>query len=470
MFFGKNRCRENDMELPIMKRRMLVVTLLLVAFFFTCRPAGAETSGENRVLSIHKAIEIALEKNPEILSAKARLESSAHMVSAARSGLMPRLDVSETFQNTSVPMWVFGTKLNQGTITAMDFNPSRLNDPDDISNFNTKVSMTWPLYDGGKTFADLARSKLAKEVSLLGLKKVQQDIISRTAQAYVGVLLASENLKVVNKALETAIAHMKTVKNRYHNGFVVKSDLLRAQVRIAELVQQQLDAESRLDIAIAMLNTVMGNPVDSRPVLSTPFQNCVETKGDQDLWIKKALSNRPDLKQLEIRQQIAKKKIEMSRAGHLPQVFLNGDYEINSKSFDGSADCYTVGATVQLNLFAGNGISARVRAAKAEMESVKAMYEALKNAVKLQVRREYLSAQSAWQRIEVAGRSVAQSEENLRIVGNRYKNGLLTIVDLLDAQVADQKARSLHFQALHDYKVARIKLAAAAGIIDADFR
>jgi outer membrane protein TolC len=70
----------------------------------------------------------------------------------------------------------------------------------------------------------------------------------------------------------------------------------------------------------------------------------------------------------------------------------------------------------------------------------------------------------------VAQTAVAQAEEALRIVRNRYKSGLLTIVSLLDAEVALQQARTRHFRSMHDYKVARINLALAAGTIDTDFQ
>jgi outer membrane protein TolC len=142
----------------------------------------------------------------------------------------------------------------------------------------------------------------------------------------------------------------------------------------------------------------------------------------------------------------------------------------DTEDFSDTADSYTVGAMVQLNLFSGNGISAKTKAAKSDLKKVNTMYTVLTQGVEVQTREAYLSAQSAWQRISVAEHAVTQSEEGLRIVMNRYQSGLLTIVDLLDAQVADQQARTLHFKALHDYKVARIKLAAAAGIIDPNFQ
>jgi outer membrane protein TolC len=70
----------------------------------------------------------------------------------------------------------------------------------------------------------------------------------------------------------------------------------------------------------------------------------------------------------------------------------------------------------------------------------------------------------------VAARAADQAEEGLRIVANRYQNGLLPIISLLDAQVAYQHARTQHYKALHDYAVARIELALSAGAIDKDVK
>ena len=88
----------------------------------------------------------------------------------------------------------------------------------------------------------------------------------------------------------------------------------------------------------------------------------------------------------------------------------------------------------------------------------------------LETQQAFYQAASAWSSIRVAHQAVAQAEEGLRIVSNRYAGGLLTIVDLLDSQVALQQARTRHFKAMHDYKVARIELALASGTIDKDFR
>ena len=101
---------------------------------------------------------------------------------------------------------------------------------------------------------------------------------------------------------------------------------------------------------------------------------------------------------------------------------------------------------------------------------VKAMRRSLELGVRVETQRAFYQAQSTWKSIAVARQAVDQAEEGLRIVSNRYGSGLLTIVDLLDAQTALQQARTHLFKAMHDYRVARIELALAAGTITKDFQ
>ena len=124
---------------------------------------------------------------------------------------------------------------------------------------------------------------------------------------------------------------------------------------------------------------------------------------------------------------------------------------------------------MRVDLFSGRRISAKTESAKASLRQVKAFREGLDLGVRVQTRQAFLQAQSAWQQIQVARTAADQAKEGQRIVANRYKNGLLTIVSLLDAEVAHQQALTRHFKALHDYKVARINLALAVGTIDEDF-
>jgi outer membrane protein TolC len=416
-----------------------------------------------------EAIQIAIKQNPEIKAAQFQMDAVKSNSVKAQSGFYPQLNFAQSFNRTNNPMWAFGTKLNQAAITQGDFDPARLNDPDAINNFTSAFLLSWSIYEGGRTKIGWEQAKQNLSIASLTLERTRQNVIARTAAAYVRLVLSQKNIMVTKQALETATANLKMIQSRYDSGFVVKSDLLRAMVHIADLEQQHLLAESRFKIKEAMLNASMGsgeaNPLN--PV--TPLTISSEIQSTVDTWIETALSKRPEMGALRLEEDIAKKEVAKSQSGHYPDVNLVGNYEINSEDFSDSADNYALGAVVRVNIFSGNRISEETKAAKSMLSRVQEMQKSMELGIQVQAREAFLKAKSARERIRVAKIAVDQAEEGLRIVKNRYNNGLLTIVGLLDAELARQQAHTNYFRALHDYKVARIELALASGTIDTDF-
>lgn len=451
--------------------RVFVCLSMLAAGLLTVDAIPSSGAENPLPLTLSEAIATAVKHNPQVQAARHQVAAAMSRTTQVRSGLLPQIDVSEAYNHTNSPLWAFGTKLNQGAITAQDFSPDRLNDPDAINNFKTALSLTWRLFDGGGTWIGWRQAQQNQEAGKLALLRNEQSVIAQTAETYVGCLLAEENHIVVAQALETARAHLKVVEDRQRSGLAVKSDVLRAQVRIADLEQQRLQADSRIQVALARLGAVMGKPdvIGDRLILVSAFERCVPTRGDLETWIKQALDQRPDLKQIQIQEKIAGMQVARARTGHYPTLALQGNYEINSEDFSESKDNYTVGAVVQLNLYSGQRISAQSAEARAMLAKIRSMRQALALGVRVEIQKAFYEAQSSWQSIAVAQTAVDQAQEGLRIVANRYQNGLLALISLLDAQVALQQAQTQHFKALHDYKVSRISLALASGNIDKDF-
>ena len=454
--------------------RMHLYFLLFIAIFFFF-PLVADAADDQNTplpepLSMTEAIHIAVEQNPEIKAAQFQVDAVKSNSVKAQSGFYPQLNFTQSFNRTTNPMWAFGTKLNQAAITQGDFDPSRLNDPDPINNFTSNFSVSWSVFEGGRTKLGWEQAKQHLSVASLALERTRQNVISQTAKAYVGLVLAQKNIMVTKQALETSNANLNMIRSRYNNGFVVKSDLLRATVHIADLEQQLLLSESRFKINEAMLNASMGSGEASPLNPVTPLSIGSEISETIENWIKTALSKRPEMENLRLEEEIAKKEVEKSQAGHYPDLNLVGNYEINSEDFSDSADNYTIGAVMRVNIFSGNRITEETKAAKSLLSRVHEMQKSIELGIKVQVREAFLTATSARKRIDVAKTAVDQAEEGLRIVKNRYNNGLLTIVGLLDAELARQQARTNYFKALHDYKVARVELELAAGIIDKDFQ
>jgi outer membrane protein TolC len=421
-------------------------------------------------LTISDAIQLADKQNPRIKAALSQVSAADHRITQAKSGFLPQVFFTETYNHTNNPMWAFGNRLNQEIITQADFDPARLNHPDPINNFNSALSVEWSVYQGGQTRIGVNQARLDRQAQDFFLTRTRQEVIASAATAYTGLVLAYHQLDVVQKALETARVHLEMIRNRYENGLAVKSDLLRTQVHIAELDQDRIQAESRISMAIAALNAAMGAPGDSSWQLATGLVKGEPVLGPVGEWIGMAQTRRPDMQYLRLQEQIAEDEIQKSRAAHLPNISLIGTYELNSPDFRNSADSYTVGAMMRVNLYSGDRISAKTRESEAMLGRIRAMRNDMAAGIEVQARQAFLQAQSAWNRISVAEAAVLQAEEGLRIVRDRYENGLLTLVSLLDAEVALQSAHTNRYRSLHDYSAARIQLSLAAGTLDTNFQ
>ena len=421
-------------------------------------------------LSLNEAIQEALRQNPQTAASLAVIEQAEHQVQQARSGYHPQLYLSETVSNTNNPMWAFGTKLNQERITQEDFVPDRLNHPSSITNSATVVGLEWLLYTGGQVGLRVDQANIQVQGATRQAERVRQQLIARTVSAYSQVVLAKANLRVIEEAIRTANAYREMIETRYRSGLVVKSDALRAQVRVAELEQERIQAESQIQVAQAMLNSILGRSVNEcfevsdilyppKPLGQEPIES----------WEEKALKRRPDLAAIRLKQQMAEKEVARSRAEHLPQIAMIGNYEINSEKFDDAGTNYTIGAMMKVNLYSGQRITAKTREAEAAVRQIAAWKREMEAAVQVETRQAYLRLNSAYNRIDVAQKAVAQAEEGLKIVQDRYENGLYPLVSLLDAELALKQARTAHLQTLHEYLNAGAELALASGEIDASF-
>lgn len=393
---------------------------------------------------------------------------AAERVTQARSGFLPQIAFTERYSRTNTPMWAFGTKLNQETITQADFDPDRLNHPDDIDNFASTLSLHWSIYDSGRTWYGSQQAVEAAAVADLNVERTRQQVIAAAAIAYDGVLLALSHRQVIDQAISLAEASLQLVTQRFEAGSVVKSDLLRAQVRLMDLKQKRYTADSRVAVAGAALNAAMGEPMERRyhpkdelGMPGVPSRSMTE-------WIGTALLQRPELQQLTKQETIAAKEIDKQRAAHLPSLGLFGNYDINSEGLEDSARNYTFGAMVEVTLFSGFRDVSRTREARAAMEEVRAARGDLVAGIEVEARQAFYETASARERIGVAESAVSLAEENRRIVSDRYQNGLLTIVELLDAETALQEARANRSQALYDYRVSYVRLQLAAGLTPAD--
>jgi len=444
------------------KLMVIAVTIVLVILLMLVVAAYSYASES---LTLEQAVDTALRSNPGLKAADAQVEAADAGLLRSASGFLPKVTVSETWSKTDNPLMVLGTKLNQEILTPSDFNPSVINNPEPISNYNTRLSVVQPIFNGGKEYISRTQAKLAKGASVQDRERARQETIYNVIKAYYGLLLAKEYNKVAFQSLETSEANVKLAEARYKAGAVLQSDLLRAKVQYAEVKEMVTRSDNNIRLAGAGLNFAMGMPQGTEYEIAGTLA-AQELTADVNAEIGEAEEKRPDLIAMNLNRQNTEKSVTQARTDYLPSLNLMGQVDWNSDRIAGEdAKSWAVMAVLQWNLFDGLVTRSKVKEALATSSRMKFLEEQTRSAVQLQVREAYYNFTASLDRIAATASSVQEAEEGLRIVQKRYETGMTAFVDVLGAESALIRARTNALQALYDNNIFQAELKLAKGTL-----
>ncbi len=416
-------------------------------------------------LTLDRAIETALKNNPGLRAADAHVEAAKAGVLRSKSGFLPKVNLSETYSKTDNPLMVFGTKINREAVNAADFAPALINDPEPMSNYNTRLSVMQPVFNGGKEYLGVRQARLGREAAVQDRNRTRQETVFGVIKAYYGLLLTKEYHKVALQSLETSEANVKLATARYRAGAVLQSDLLRAKVQLAEVKEMATRSENNVKLAQANLSYAMGIPQQTEYTVEGALA-VKDNKDSMEAMITEALSLRPDLVSMNLNRKNAESSVSQARTDYIPSLNLMGQVDWNSEKFSGDdAKSWAVMAVLQWNLFDGLVTKSKVREASATAERMRSLEEQMRSGVQLQVRQAYYNLSASQDRIAATSSSVQEAEEGLRIVQKRYEAGMTTFVDVLGAESALIRARTNALHALYDNNIAQAELKLAVGTL-----
>jgi outer membrane protein len=441
----------------------LVATYVVLTALLTLLVASYSYAAE--VLTLDQAIDMALRNNPGLKAADAQVEAADAGVLRSASGFLPKVTASETWSRTDSPLMALGTKLNQEIVTPADFDPQVLNHPDPVSNYNTRLAVVQPVWNGGKEFVGRKQATLAKEASVQDRERARQETVFNVIKAYYGVLLATEYYKVAVQSLDTSAATVKLAEARFKAGAVLQSDLLRATVQHADVQEMATRSRNSVKLALAALNFAMGVPQGTEHEVSGSLST-QNVSDEMNTMLNEAASKRPDLLSMELNRRNAEKSVTMARSDYLPSLNVMGQLDWNSDKLAGDeARSWAVMAVLQWNLFDGLVTRSKVKEALATNSRMRSLEEQTRSAVQLQVRQAYYNLTASLDRIAATSSSVQEAEEGLRIVQKRYEVGMTTFVDVLGAENSLIRARTNVLQALYDNNIAQAELKLAVGTL-----
>jgi outer membrane protein TolC len=443
-----------------MRRWIAGLVLVLAPVVF----AGSETP---EPLTLEQAIGVALEGNRQLAIATDGVAVAAGSMNEARSQKLPRVDLIENVSWTTNPVYVFGNLLGQESFTVQNFDIDFLNRPDALTNFQTQLMVSQPVYTGGKIRSGITAARAGKAAADSERERTRQEVVHQVLDSYTGAVLAQRHLDVAREALRTSKAHVDLVADMHEAGLVVESDLLQVRVRNTEIEEMVIRAESGVAISMAGLNMVLGEPMDRWYELTTmckPDACNVDDPAALQKLLQEARDNRPDLKASRQREDAVSAMVRQARSGHKPEVGVTGWFEANAEDFIGAdGSNWSVMAHARFRLYSGRAVRSRIAKSEAERSMAQNASRLLEQAVELEVRTAFHDLRAARKRIEQTVLAVQLAGTSLDIVEDRYREGLATLVELMEAETALTSARTREVQARRDLLLADATLKLAIG-------
>ena len=414
-------------------------------------------------LSFKEAILIALENNYELMGMRAALSASEKDIGISRSYLLAKIKVGEDFITTNNPSQVFSLKLNQKRFTSADLAgaPGTFNSPGNITNFLTYGLIELPVYDK----ASIEALKIAKtQYSANGYVYIrkQEELIKNVAQNYLQIGTAQEYVKVAEQSLKEAYEHLRIANARYKSELGLYSDVLRANTEVSEAEQRLVTANKNLNVAKRSLGFLLGTNQYIEISNQTPELDLKTID-----YNKSFISQRSDLKALEINVKNARNGIKLAQADWFPTLNLNASYNLyqNNYPFGAEGNNYIAGAFLHWNGFDGMKRNYETDKARDKVKEAEYYLENLKNAIDFKVFEAFANVQEANKNFELAQISLKSAEEGNRLVAKRWQASLSPFVDVLDSQTNLDRARANLVKSNNDLKGQLITLYFESGII-----
>ena len=294
------------------------------------------------------------------------------------------------------------------------------------------------------------------------LQQAKYDAIS----GYYTLIMNRNLVDVAQQAVKDYQGHVTNVEAQYNVGLVASSDVLAAKTNLAESETSLVKAQNTANLAEASLNQVIAYPVQTS--ITTAEHDLQYKPYNVTLEQAKAYAmlHRSALVKSALDVKSAEEAVRSAKAGYLPTVAVKaGRGYIDPDGYFGtSTKSWSVGASASWSLWDGGATQNAIKKANAQLEQAKEANLATVDAVLLAVQKAYLNLRSAEQTIQSTQTAVAQGQESFRIATLRYRAGVGTNLDVLDAETKLTTARNNYVQALYNYNISVAALEQLTGV------
>jgi outer membrane protein TolC len=423
----------------------------------TAPPAGPTGSAPTapqilgRKLALDEAVAIALAGQPQIQARLFDYAAARHRVTQALAPMLPQLTGSVTA--TRSQQTTLSTSATTGLTTPVQINRD-LN-----QTLFAQVALSQLLFDFGKTLAATDAARKLATVALESVELQRQLISLAVKEAYTNINFSQRLITVAQAQFDRAQLNLRSARGFYEVGTRPKSDVVRAEVDVANARVDLIRGRNAERLARVALNTAMGIDVD------TPTQvqeNLIyePVQFDRPQLRAEALRQRPEHRQAKLQVDVTEAQERLAFRNFLPNLFGTGAYGGTRSELN---PFWSLGLSLTWTIFDGGNLVGKYQEARANLDAAQSRVKASALDIIQNVEQAEIVAEESQERIQAAQAAVASAEENFRLAQGRFDAGVGTILELTDAQLALTQSQNVEAQALADFRIALSRLDRALG-------
>ncbi|WP_404809752.1 TolC family outer membrane protein [Methylobacillus gramineus] len=299
----------------------------------------------------------------------------------------------------------------------------------------------------------------------------QQELMLRTAQVYFDVLLAQDQIDLINSQKAAISKQLEQAKANFDVGTATITDVNEAQARFDLLKAQEIAALNDYEVRKRAVQAVIGRLPERLATMRADIHAQPPEPQDMEKWVELATQNNLALSIQQEGLRLATQEVERMNAGHLPTLDMVGSYTDvraggSPNGFGSDLQNATIGLKLNIPLYQGGAISSRVREAVANQQKAMDDVEVARRRSELDTRQAYLNLTGSVAQVQAYEQALSSSQSQLDSTNLGYEVGVRNSVDVLNAQQQLFSAKRDLLQSRYNYLVNVLKLKSATGLLN----
>jgi len=433
---------------------------------FASQPDPPSAGQANKApLSLGQCIQLALANNPDIAARRWEVIQAEAQKDGSRGARWPSLRATGGY--------------NYNYFDAQRLIPARENgEPGVFSHTLTGATLvlSMPLFTGGQITNRIEASELLQAASENRLARTREELVFNVTSVFNAILGQQQVIGSLLFSIDVLQQQIGRIKDLISVQKGTKVDLLRTEVRLANLEQRLLQEKNTLLVQQRVLANLMGLKDSEGPLVIEGQLNFMSLKVDPEGLFPGVYKAREDYLAAKSELDAQGRRVEVARGGHWPTLSLRGSYGLqyapaaiptrirsDASGMENPHEVGAVGLFVDIPLFEGGQVDARIRDELGRLEAQRERLRKLELQIRLEVETAAANVNSLRQRILTTEKSIEQAKESLDIEREKYALGKSTITDVLDVQGALLEVQSTYYRALADHEAAKAQLRLAIG-------